>query len=252
MSDFVHSKDIPKKYYRYFLQGLAYYTCHLNKACTLADLQAYVFLKDLQQLSAADLRFLTNEVMEKLVSVGIANNQNGYYRLHELLRYAHGASSKQVKTIDHTRDSELSSGSGLRKAVNFSNTVTMWPGDTSEGVATIAGAVSNPMDVLSVSISTDEQEDIECPINEPDAENQSDNDKNDEDNPGGKEETNRNASESKTSPETENESDSSRTIISDDDADDEDSSTIPHKPMKQKPDKEPNNPESEGDTQQQQ
>ncbi|XP_052891410.1 clumping factor A-like [Anopheles moucheti] len=246
MSDFVHSKDIPKKYYRYFLKGLAYYTCHLNKACTLADLQAYVFLKSLQQLSAADLTSLSNEVMRKLVSAGIANNQNGYYRLHELLRFAHGSSSKQVETIDQNRDLELSSGSGLRKMVNFSNTVTMWPTDTLDGVDTMPGAVVSPTEFLSVSTSTI-QEDIESSINETDADNQSDSDHDDEDNDGEKAETNQNASQGETSPETKHDSDSNRTTNSDDE-----DSTIPHKPMKQEPDKEPNNPESEDDTQKEQ
>ena len=128
-----HSKDIPKKYYRYFLKGLAYYTCHMNRgntrarnsfslrflnlhifcrffsfpACTLADLQAYVFLKSLQQLSEADLTYLSNEVMEQLVACEIAEDYNGYYRLNEWLRFANGGSSSssgQKKPLDRAID----------------------------------------------------------------------------------------------------------------------------------------------------
>uniref|UniRef100_A0A182RLE1 Uncharacterized protein n=1 Tax=Anopheles funestus TaxID=62324 RepID=A0A182RLE1_ANOFN len=230
MGDFVNSNDIHKKYYRLFLKGLAYYTCHLNKACTLGDLQAYVFMKNLQKLSEADLTFLSQEVMRQLVATGIAYNQNGYYRLNELLRFANGSSSKQPETIHHSPDTELSSGSGLRKKVNFHNNVTMWPTDT------LDGALSNPTPYLSESGST----------NKTDADNQSDSDEDDDDNDGERAETNPSASQGKTEPEAKKDSESNSSLVTLDDTDDEDSNTS-HKAEKQEPDKEQNNTESEDD-----
>uniref|UniRef100_A0A182S8B2 Uncharacterized protein n=1 Tax=Anopheles maculatus TaxID=74869 RepID=A0A182S8B2_9DIPT len=233
MGDFVDSEKIPKKYYRYFLKGLAYYTCHLNKACTMADLQAYVFLKSLQQLSEAELKSLSNHIMKQLVSTGIAYNQNGYFRLNELLRYAHGSSSsQQAEALDRSRDSELSSGSGLRKMVNFSNTVTMWPTDMIDGVGGRVGAVAAnaPM-----------EQDVENPPDKAEPDHNSDSDGDDE----AKARTAPNASQGKTVHGKSSDSDSSdsNTTTSDDG-----DSNISQKPIKQTPDNESKKSESEDDT----
>uniref|UniRef100_A0A182W0W1 Uncharacterized protein n=1 Tax=Anopheles minimus TaxID=112268 RepID=A0A182W0W1_9DIPT len=214
MGDFLHSAPVPKKYYRYFLKGLAYYTCHLNKACTLADLQAYVHLKSLKQLSGPELISVSYEVMGELVATQIAYNQNGYYRLNELLRTAHGSPSKQAETISHSRDSELSSGSGLKKMVNFSNTVTMWDIETVDGAVSIAGAVNNPTPYQVEFDHNMHQEGHESAANNTDTGNKSDSDMDeDEDNEA---EMNPSAVTAETEPETGNDSDSNKT---DDDED---------------------------------
>ncbi|XP_050070983.1 serine-aspartate repeat-containing protein C-like [Anopheles maculipalpis] len=243
MGDFVNSEKISKKYYRYFLKGLAYYTCHLNKACTLTDLQAYVFLKSLQQLSEAELKFISNHVMDQLVAAGIACNQNGYFRLNELLRYAHSSTTQQAEASGNggSREFELSSGSGLRKMVNFSNTVTMWPTDTMDANPTDSGPTMD--------------QDVEEQPNRTEPDNNSDSDRDDEDN---KAKTASNASQTNSDPGKQSDSDSgeSDTITSsnvgsdDDDADDEDS-TIQHKPMKQEPDTESKKSDNEDESRKQ-
>uniref|UniRef100_A0A182M6U9 Uncharacterized protein n=1 Tax=Anopheles culicifacies TaxID=139723 RepID=A0A182M6U9_9DIPT len=201
----------------------------------MADLQAYVYLKSLQQLSEAELTSLSQKVMSELVSTGIAYNQNGYYRLNELLRSANDSSSKQAETIE-PRDLELSSGSGLKKTVNFSNTVTMWPIDAMDGVSTIAGTVSNPAPHIQQSgpISILDQEDIESPEKKLDPGNKSDSDNDgDDDN---KPETNTSAF--KADPETESDSDLNLT--------DHDEDKEPPDSEKQEPDNEPTSPDTEG------
>uniref|UniRef100_A0A182JYR0 Uncharacterized protein n=1 Tax=Anopheles christyi TaxID=43041 RepID=A0A182JYR0_9DIPT len=237
----VQSKGIPKKYYRYFLKGLAYYTCHMNRACTLTDLQAYVFLKCLQQLSEADLSYLSNEVMEQLVSAGIAHDHNGYYRLNEWLRFSNGSSSsRQAEKMAHSPDTELSSGSGLKRAVNFSNTVTMWPTDTVDGM-TMASPLLQFQEFVPL-----EQDDVEIGSQ---TLNKSESDSDEE-----KTETTSNEPKTvQTNPEKEKHSDSddSSTEKESEDGSDEDadSKPFPHKPIKQEPDGESKqNPEGGGDS----
>uniref|UniRef100_A0A182Y6J4 Uncharacterized protein n=1 Tax=Anopheles stephensi TaxID=30069 RepID=A0A182Y6J4_ANOST len=246
MGDFAHTENIPKKYYRYFLKGLAYYTCHLNKACTRTDLQAYVFLKSLQQLTEADLKFLSDHVMKHLVSTGIANEQNGYYRLNELLRYAHGSSSQRAEASAQSRDAELSSGSGLRKMVNFSSTVTMWPTDTMDGVAIID---ANPTESGPTMID----QDVEKRADKTESDADSDEDADD------KAKTAPNALQGKTDQGKQTDTDSSDSntsetleVGSDDDGDaDDENSNITQKPTKQEPDGESKKSESEDDTRKQ-
>nr|XP_040241458.2 uncharacterized protein LOC120961636 [Anopheles coluzzii] len=239
-----HSKDIPKKYYRYFLKGLAYYTCHMNRACTLADLQAYVFLKSLQQLSEADLTYLSNEVMEQLVACEIAEDYNGYYRLNEWLRFANGGSSSssgQTKPLDRAIDTQLSSGSGLKRIVNFSNTVTMWPTDTVDGAA-----MASPLPQLEEFVplclddgekapegpgsasesDSDEEKSTETTVNDPTKKDQ----------PAPEKEQHSDTDDSSTAKESDDGSDG-----------DADSKTIPHKPIKQEPEGESNPDPDSGD-----
>ncbi|XP_053669650.1 protein phosphatase inhibitor 2-like [Anopheles nili] len=132
MGDFTNSKDIPKKYYRYFLKGLAYYTCQLNRACTEKDLQAFVYLKSMQNLSPSELISLTKKVMGQLVNTGVACRQNGYFRLNELLRHVNSSPKRRNSTKGRPADEELSSGSGLNKRIKFSTVTTMFPIEPSQ------------------------------------------------------------------------------------------------------------------------
>ncbi|EGK96841.1 AGAP013156-PA [Anopheles gambiae str. PEST] len=239
-----HSKDIPKKYYRYFLKGLAYYTCHMNRACTLADLQAYVFLKSLQQLSEADLTYLSNEVMEQLVASEIAEDYNGYYRLNEWLRFANGGSSSssgQTKPLDRAIDTQLSSGSGLKRIVNFSNTVTMWPTDAVDGAA-MASRLPQLEEFVPLCLDdgekgpegsgnasesdSDEEKSTETTVNDPTKKEQ----------PAPEKEQHSDTDDSSTAKESDDGSD-----------EDADSKTIPHKPIKQEPKGESNPDPDSGD-----
>ncbi|XP_035783703.1 uncharacterized protein LOC118461935 [Anopheles albimanus] len=137
MAEHARPSNVPKKFYRYFFKALGYYTDRLNRACTLSELQAYVYLKSNCSLTEKQLVAMSQSVMKDLVASGIAFYNGGFYRLNEYLRFSENSSL--IRRTFQPDDLHGESGAGSsNRGINFSNIVTMWYTDRDiQGMSTI-------------------------------------------------------------------------------------------------------------------
>ncbi|XP_058822784.1 uncharacterized protein LOC131684160 isoform X2 [Topomyia yanbarensis] len=77
------SPEVPKKFYRHVLKGVAHYSRTRKRACDLQDITAYLYLKNRRLITADQLRTISRKAVSKLCTAGVIKKVRNEYWLVE-------------------------------------------------------------------------------------------------------------------------------------------------------------------------